>query len=243
MKTLNFNPTAKVAIKGNVLKQYKVDNVDTVFLKDNTEFQIELFNPLQETVMCKITLNGKQQSDNLVLYPGQRIFLERYLDSNQKFLFKTYEVTNNPEVDYATKNNGELEIEFFKEILFNNISYTNTFYYQGSPTVTYNSDTTGAFTINPVTNYTKTSFCNSNITEEKTKETGVISKGEKSNQNFSYVYNDFSITPFTTIKIKILPDSQKTKSIEDLKYKKYCSNCGKKVNHKDNFCSYCGNKL
>jgi rRNA maturation endonuclease Nob1 len=43
--------------------------------------------------------------------------------------------------------------------------------------------------------------------------------------------------------IKILPEGEKIYTSEDLKYKKYCSNCGSKVKPNDKYCSKCGNKL
>ena len=60
MKKLQENPTAKVAVKKNVLKQYKRSNEDVVFLKNDAEFEIELYNPLSETVKADVSINGKK---------------------------------------------------------------------------------------------------------------------------------------------------------------------------------------
>jgi hypothetical protein len=98
----------------NRLKFYEVN---TVFLKDGDEFELELFNPNSSTIKAKIQLNGEYiSSSGLVLYPGERIFLERYLDSNRKFLFHTYDInpTDRDAVD-ASKDNGYLKIEFYEE--------------------------------------------------------------------------------------------------------------------------------
>jgi hypothetical protein len=251
MKSLILNPTARVAVNRNVLKQYAVGNTNTVFVSDGTEFELELFNPTQTTIMCKITLNGTTQSDDLVLYPGQRVFLERYLDCDKKFLFKTYEVDeNNEEVDEAIKNNGNITVQFFKEVEVIYYDYPTTTITINSP-LNYNGVmTTGGSTAgycqstftNDVSNLgiTYTASCD---TSNFKKETGIIDKGNKSDQYLSNVYTSFNQFPFHTVKIKILPDSQRIKTSEDIKYKKYCSNCGKKVNHKDKYCSFCGNKL
>ena len=48
--------------------------------------------------------------------PGERVFLERYLDEAKKFLFETYEVNSaDPNVQRAIQNNGDVEIEFYQE--------------------------------------------------------------------------------------------------------------------------------
>jgi hypothetical protein len=88
----------------------------TYYLQNGTQFQIELFNPTTEVVLAKIILNGKAISQGgLVLNPGQRVFLERYLDVAKKFLFDTYEVANTNEVKEAIENNGDFKVEFFRE--------------------------------------------------------------------------------------------------------------------------------
>ena len=61
-----------------------------VFLTDGDEFEIELFNPTQNKVLAKIELNGKSIGSGIILRPGERVFLERYLDEAKKFLFETY---------------------------------------------------------------------------------------------------------------------------------------------------------
>src|SRR4051812_2130373 len=84
-------PNAQAFItKGkNRLKQ----NGNHVYLDNNEEFEIELFNPRTVTVMAKIKINGQLiPGGGLVLKPGQRYFLDRYLDRAKKFLFSTYEI-------------------------------------------------------------------------------------------------------------------------------------------------------
>ena len=77
-KELNEKPSAKIALKKNVLKVYDVENIKAVFLKDGSEFEIELFNPLQVTVLAKIKLNGEWiNGGGLILKPGQRVFFRK----------------------------------------------------------------------------------------------------------------------------------------------------------------------
>lgn len=73
----------------------KIYNENSLYLQDSEEFQIELFNPTNNTVLAKIEINGKLISNSgLVIKPAQRVFLERFLDSDRKFLFETYEIDN-----------------------------------------------------------------------------------------------------------------------------------------------------
>jgi len=110
-------PTANVAIKKSRLKLYKKDSKQPIYyLENGSEFQIELFNPTQNTVLAKISIDGKAISQTgLVLRPGERVFLDRYLDVAKRFKFSTYTVSNTEEVQNAISNNGELKIEFFNE--------------------------------------------------------------------------------------------------------------------------------
>lgn len=87
-----------------------------VYLDDGQEFEIELHNPLQECVLCDIKLNGQSISKNgLVLRPGQRFYLDCFIDDKKKFIFNTYEVENTLESSDAIAKNGVLEVFFYKE--------------------------------------------------------------------------------------------------------------------------------
>lgn len=110
-------PTANIAVNKSRIKIYKKENdLPTYYLQKGQEFQIELFNPTTDVVLAKITLNGKSISQGgLVLNPGQRVFLDRYLDVAKKFLFDTYEVSNTKETKEAIADNGDFKVEFFRE--------------------------------------------------------------------------------------------------------------------------------
>jgi hypothetical protein len=110
-------PTANIAVNKSRIKLYdKNVEVPTYYLKKGQEFQIELANMTTDVVLAKITLNGKPLSQGgLVLNPGQRVFLDRYLDVAKKFLFDTYEVSNTQEVKDAIRDNGDIKVEFYRE--------------------------------------------------------------------------------------------------------------------------------
>lgn len=94
-----------------------------IYLQNGQEFQIELHNPLTESVLSDIRVNGKSvSSSGLILRPGERFYLDCFVDDKKKFVFKTYEVENTSESKSAIVNNGSVEIFFYKEetVNFNN---------------------------------------------------------------------------------------------------------------------------
>jgi hypothetical protein len=119
-------PAAFVTKGRQRVKQFN----DQVYLRNGDEFEIELFNPTQNKVLAKISLNGKSLGSGIVLRPAERVFLERYFDEARKFLFETYAVeANDEQAKKAIALNGLVEVEFFDE-------YKNQPIYHN--TVTYN---------------------------------------------------------------------------------------------------------
>lgn len=110
------NPLAKIAVNKSLLKEYSnSEYARVVYMKNNSEFQIQIFNPYDYTIGADISINGKQMSNRIIIKPGQRIWLERYIDEPRKFLFSTYEVENSYEAKQAIRNNGLINISFYKE--------------------------------------------------------------------------------------------------------------------------------
>jgi hypothetical protein len=121
-------PAAYVTVGRQRVKQYG----NTVYLNNGNEFEVELFNPTTTKVLAKIELNGVSLGSGIVLRPGERVFLERYLNEAKRFLFETYEVDgNNPGVQKAIANNGQVSVKFYSEYINYGISYTG-----GSPWTT-----------------------------------------------------------------------------------------------------------
>lgn len=135
-------------------KSIKSDN--KVYLKDGQNFEIELFNPLQESVLAEIKVNGKSvSSTGIVLRPAERFYLDCFVDDRKKFVFKTYMVEDTEETSLATSSNGLVEVFFYKEetLQLNNwrekftpvierhyypvwYPWYQPYWYYGSPTVT-----------------------------------------------------------------------------------------------------------
>jgi hypothetical protein len=236
-------------------KQRLKQHTDTVYLKNGDEFEIELYNPTQNKVLAKIEINGNSIGSGIVLRPGERVFLERYLDDAKKFLFETYSVDdNNEEVKQAIVHNGDVTVRFYNE----DILPTRGFYGSGT-TLTINNP---VWTNNPYTYTTHNTLGNTSFTTSSTNvfynasltsgtittnslrsvETGRVEKGSNSNQSFTYDNSSFYSYPSQTNWWKLKPQSTKPLVKEDLVV--YCTECGskrKKDNHK--FCPHCGTKF
>ena len=256
---------AKIAISKNLIKEYKSSNSErTVYLNDGTEFQIYLKNPYQTHLGIKISVNNKSIGNMLVLRPGQSFWLDRFVNENRKFLFNTYEIENTAEMKYATNNNGKVKIEFYHEKeetpyfngmltttpLKTNFDWTNynTICRLDNPINTYCYSTvniensTNAVTNSKLTSMSYDTSVSAKNTNDLSLETGRVEKGGVSRQEFEYCDINFDYYAFKTENILILPLSRKQIHAEETR-RRYCSQCGKKVNPKDKFCSNCGAKL
>ena len=240
------NPTAHITRKKSRLKVY---NGNTVFLNDKDNFEFEIHNPTQKSVLCKIKLNGEYISTGgVVIRPGQRVFLERFLDTNNKFEFSTYEVKDTSLNRTAIDLNGDVRIEFYNEQTYQ--PNYGLYVLNGSSTVSTGSPYYGNMTFTtsssaPMAYYSNTSSVSSLVGEptlsKKSIETGRVEKGEKSKQNFTNSYQNFEYNVSHQISLKILPLSNKNKTTEDIKY--YCTECGTKTKSKYKFCPSCGYDL
>ena len=115
MNVISQDAFAKIAVNKSLLKEYSSSKYQrVVYLNDGDEFQIQLFNPEQHPIAAKIHLNGEELSDMLVLRPGERIWLERYLDQARKFKFSTYEIEDSYEAEKAASLNGEVKVQFYR---------------------------------------------------------------------------------------------------------------------------------
>jgi hypothetical protein len=207
-------PTAHVTKKKSRLKVY---NGHVVFLNDKDNFEFEIHNPTQKSVLCKIKLNGEHISTGgVVIKPGQRVFLERFLDTNNKFEFSTYEVKDTSANRTAIDLNGDVRIEFYNEQT-----------YQPNYGTTLNSA--------PMAYYSNT------LSVSNTIETGRVKKGEESKQQFTNSYQNFEYFASRQIIFKILPLGIKNKTTDEIK--QYCTECGVKMKPNFKFCPSCGNKL
>lgn len=195
-----------------------------VYLNDGDVFEIELFNPLTISVLADIKLNGSSISKNgLVIKPGERIYLDCYIEDKRKFKFSTYNVENTEEVLDAIKQNGLLEVFFYKEeikqinkqinIPLNYPTYPITPVYPTCPYDGYQYSTDINFTTDY--QYFNNISCNTNNVNI---ETGRIEKGDVSNTEFSYIYDDDDFEWYYSQKttLQILPESRKPLDSKDI---------------------------
>lgn len=132
MKANNYSNMTAIAVNKSLLKEYQTSYGRTVYLNKDSEFQIKLFNPTTETIGADIIINGKSLGEKLVIRPGQLIWLERYFNEARKFRFDVYEVDAKAEaVREAIRNNGDIQVRFYKERPKQNIWISNTFGYNG----------------------------------------------------------------------------------------------------------------
>jgi hypothetical protein len=233
-----------------------------VYLSDGDEYEIELFNPSQEVVLAKIKIDGDYiAGGGIVLRRGERVFLERFLDSPNKFKYSTYVVNgNNTEVQDAIRNNGYVEIEFYSEykptfpnrtIYSGNTFSTGTI--NGNPITFTTTGNSGNFTLTSGTTTTSTfynaslttnTFAGPNIRNLSNKvETGTTEKGDSSDQTFQHTNKTFNQFLFWNVAWQILPLSQKQYTAEEVGTN-YCGNCGaKRKKSSFKFCPHCGNKF
>lgn len=254
---MNTNqPSAWIALNNNRIKAY----ADVIYLKDGDEFQIELFNPYQNSVLAKIYINDNLISTSgLVIRPGQRYFLDRYIDDNKKFKFNTYTVDSGttPEVLESIKNNGSVRVDFYPEKMKYdwNITTTGT----SKTNIIYNNPSIGigdyfpsyntAFNSNSTYNTVKTSsvvgngFHVENVAKTENQiETGRIEGGSKSSQQFKTSTQEFDSYSCASSEWKILPDSHRPIEVKEIR--NYCSSCGTRMKKQSwKFCPNCGEKL
>jgi hypothetical protein len=259
------SPQAWVAIKRNRQKIYSGRGKTQVYLKDGQEFQVELFNPTQTRYLAKIKINGSYQSDRgLILNPGQRYFLDRFIDEDRKLAFSTYEIEDSKAAKKAIEKNGLLEVEFYAETTFFSTSGTtqwrNPYLYGGTLTVpgtinTFNTTTTGitnpftyggsnlsltsSSTGSMKTPYPTNSSNYSSIVNDASIETGRVEKGEKSDQSFEDGHGTFNSWASYTTTVQVIPLSQKP--VETQEIRSYCTGCGSRIKKQTwKFCPNCG---
>ena len=274
--------TANITKNRNRLKIYKkgeitnpnLHNTDGfLFLNDKENFEIELFNPHSKKVLTKIYLNGKLISQSgIVLRPGERVFLDRFIDENCKFEFSTYQVQNTNEAQNAIRDNGFVKVEFYHEyevLPYNpypgNIWIGNSgtgigtggwggTYYSGQnigTTFITNDSNNLSFGVTTLTNacYFSSDISGSlgpqgpvGNTRSKSIETGTVEKGGTSQQSFEYVNASFNFFCTEKFEFQILPVS--SKPVEMGSIRNYCSNCGTRIKDSNwKFCPKCGNKF
>ncbi len=219
-----------------------------VYLKHGEEFEIEIFNPLTDCVLADIKLNDSSISKNgLVIKPGQRFYLDCFIDDGKKLVFGAYEVESGPESEEIASENGKLEIFFYKEsvVSINNwrtrfdrliIERSQPAYYPSHmpsrvPNIWF-GDSTASKSINtaPFGGTTENNlyarggkFRSIGETSKSPLsgiETGRAEKGANSAQKFDEVDMEFESLYISSTSIQLLPESRKPAEASELSKQK-----------------------
>jgi hypothetical protein len=256
MANITDKPMAYITVNKG---RKKIKN-GVVFMDNGTEFEIELYNPTQNTVLSKISVNNQLISySGVVLRPGERVFLERYLDNPNRFKFETYNVSGNAEeIKKAIEKNGLIKVEFYNEDITPQVTLTggiNTLtigdYTPRTYTYTTNSPgtytyTTGSPYFGDMTYTTSLSYgtiggnssqsVNSSIRPASVKrkltksiETGRVEQGSQSDQTFQTVNKKFHYFTTNVVEFHIKPTSQMQVEAKD-------------INKMGKYCTKCGRK-
>lgn len=259
----NSVPTAHITVNKNRVKIYDNNNY---YLQNGQTFEVELYNPTYVKVKAVIELDGQNvTAGGVIIKPGERLYLERFIDSNNKFLYETYDVDDSAQTQKAISKNGKVVIKFYGEEFFVNLgSYTSNNFYYNKPSPSTFTPQTYFNTTNNTTNsgtFTLTSntlgWDNGRVgmdmfdtlysdTSNKTElsETGRVEKGEASSQEFVLSNDKFSNYVLETVNYTISPVSKKPITKENLtSVRCYCHSCGAKTKTNHKFCSSCGEKL
>lgn len=251
---------AKIGVNKSLLKEFDVNGSRTVYMEDGTEFQIQLFNSYQHKIAVDIYIENESIGNQLILDPGERCWLERFMDKHSKFKFRTYTVEGDAETRNAIAHNGEIKIIYRRvERKHDNYlhktwadPYGTTYISKGIDLNTICLNSNANYASNTVANSMllgasiENSVKSSNLDLEYTTvvdtiETGRIDEGSYSSQSFTTIDVDIKET-LKTEYIKILPQSQKPYTTSDL-HKIYCVECGHKLNQRYKYCPYCGTKV
>lgn len=196
------------------------------FLENDSNFEIELFNPLTVSVLADIKLNGQSISKTgLVVKPGQRVYLDCFIDDKKKFIFKTYDVEDTGEVLDAIQKNGLLEVFFYKEDVITLSNWKSRFdkiivekwypyypYYPSYPTYPniWYSSTGGSGTIT-LGNTTFTTNSSNSIVGTTTTSNAYYSSNVDLSNNSAYNSSSSNITPINSIETGRVEKGNKSK--------------------------------
>lgn len=242
----NSNPHAWIVSEGDRGRK-SIKSGGIVYLKDGHNFEIELFNPLTNSVLADIKVNGNSVSEGgLIIRPGERFYLDCFIDNKKKFLFKTYEVEDTPESKSAILKNGLVEVFFYKEetlimkdwfkkhqIVIEKHYYPYKYYpyvyypWNTNPLTLTTSPFNGSYVTNTVGYSGGDITLNSNImnsvnysscctSNTSNIETGRIEGGDKSKQEFISLEMEFEKNYISSVIYKILPESQKPIETKDI---------------------------
>lgn len=263
-----------IAIAKSICKEYSTSLYSrVVYLENGQEFQIQLFNPHNFTIGAEIFINDEKLSNRIVLKPGERIWLERYLDIKKKFKFSTYEVEgNNKDVQEAIKDNGKIEVKFYREVrkkeFYPSISVSGNDWINADSIIKY-PKTIDVFYTTCSPKADDITYCDSTLTTSNFYSNLNTASVDLRNQSYkaSISIPDEMICETGRIEAGSISNQEFDSVNMDFEYfpfttekvkllpisqkpyttndlhKIYCSECGRKLKSNYKFCPFCGSKI
>jgi len=99
-----------------------------IYLNDGDHIQLNLLNPLYHRIGVQLEFNGEKEEKMLILNPGQKVLLDRFIDTKKKIKFGTYFIDgNNSAAKEVIKKNGNMIVHFWyeKPTYYSGSSFTN----------------------------------------------------------------------------------------------------------------------
>jgi len=235
----------------------------------DSEYKVRLKNKNDRSCTARVFVDGRKVSQlgDFIIHAGGTADLERFvdrsLDSGKKFKFVPLD---HEDVDDPTSSdNGIIKVEFRLAKVRNGMKMLRPKPWPSPPDdvrwdVTPNyEDNNGPKNVDWKFwddnstgggldyNTTRTVYyCNSDglsnsggeatLKKQKSVDAGATVEGGKSGQSFTYSDLEVDNSRVVTLMLKMV-GINKERSMN--KYK-YCTNCGTKVNRRDNYCSECG---
>ena len=190
-----------------------------IYLDDNESFEIELYNPLKVNVLADIRLNGQSISKTgLIVKPGQRFYLDCFVDDKKKFIFQTYHVDGSVQTQEAIADNGLMEVFFYKEDVVTLQNWAEKYrktvvreyypiyidrypywYPYHQPAIWYGGSLSGTTTTSNISNTLSSNTLAGNYTNTSSlsSDIGNYTSNVSFNSNTSQLINDGSFNPFT----------------------------------------------
>lgn len=213
-----YLPECEILVNKQLRKVYG-NKKNKIYLNNDDYIQLNIFNPTFERIGVQLEFNGSIENKMLIVNPGQKILLDRFVDTKKKIKFSTYFVDGDNKISKkAIEKNGSIKIHFWKEknhfatsgtINWNNTFTTNSIYSGtlSDNTTMYDNELRSSIGISGISGVSGPQDSNNLKFKESLLETGRLEKGDKSKQKMEEVYFDSDYI-FYTQKFKLLPFSQ-----------------------------------